>query len=360
MTTSPYDAERPPEPARRPGGRRRERRRSSGGGRGEQPMVPEAQFSSYYGRAVVKPAPWSWEIPAYLFLGGVAGGSGVLAAGAAATGQDLLRRNTRLTALTAVGLSGAALVADLGKPMRFLNMLRTVKLTSPMSVGTWIFSGYAAGASLTAAAEVDRLAERIGLRLPLGGLLRALEVPGAAVAALLGPPLSAYTSVLLSDTATPTWYAARHDLPFVFVSSAMLASSGCALVTTPPGQTGAVRALAAAGTAVELAAMRRVEQGMEPEEAEPLRTGKPRLMLRASAVLSVAGSAGALLAGHRRPAAVLSGLALAAASALTRFAVFDAGIASAKDPRHTVAPQRRRLERRRAAGRTHDSITTAG
>ena len=47
-------------------------------------------------------------------------------------------------------------------------------------------------------------------------------------------------------------------------------------------------------------------------------------------------------------------------SALTRFGVFWAGKESVKDPKYTVIPQRNRLEKRRAAGITHDSITTAG
>ncbi|MDT5255355.1 MAG: hypothetical protein QOD10_435, partial [Mycobacterium sp.] len=99
-------------------------------------MVPEAEFSSYYGRPVVKPAPWGHEVGAYLFLGGVAGGSGVLAAGAQLTGRTKLRRNARLSALVAVALGAIALVMDLGRPERFLNMMRTVKLTSPMSLGS--------------------------------------------------------------------------------------------------------------------------------------------------------------------------------------------------------------------------------
>jgi formate-dependent nitrite reductase membrane component NrfD len=117
------------------------------------PMVPEAEFTSYYGRPVVKPAPWGHDIAAYLFLGGLAGGSALLAAGAQLTGRDTLRRNCRLAAISAVGLGTVALVRDLGRPERFLNMLRTIKLTSPMSLGSWILSAFSAGAGVAAAAE---------------------------------------------------------------------------------------------------------------------------------------------------------------------------------------------------------------
>jgi hypothetical protein len=57
---------------------------------------------------------------------------------------------------------------------------------------------------------------------------------------------------------------------------------------------------------------------------------------------------------------VAAGLSLLTASALTRLAVFEAGIHSAQDPRYTIEPQKRRLAARRAAGITDDSITTAG
>ncbi|ETB18666.1 nitrite reductase, partial [Mycobacterium avium subsp. avium 11-4751] len=173
VSTSEFDSFRPPEPA---GGKRRKGkrggRRGAGDGSREMPMVPEAEFSSYYGRPVVKPAPWGHEVGAYLFLGGVAGGSGLLAAGAQLTGRDTLRRNTRLTALAAVLLSLVALVKDLGRPERFLNMLRTVKLTSPMNLGSWILSAFSAGISVAAAAEVDRMT---GQRLPLGPLRPVLR-----------------------------------------------------------------------------------------------------------------------------------------------------------------------------------------
>ena len=76
------------------------------------------EFDSYYGRPVVKAPPWKAPIAAYLFLGGVAGGSGLLAFGAQCTDRPLLRRNARLMALGTVGLGTAALIEDLGRPRR--------------------------------------------------------------------------------------------------------------------------------------------------------------------------------------------------------------------------------------------------
>ena len=365
MTTSEYDSLRPPEPAGRGRGNGRRRRRTGPGAGGadgsrEMPMVPEAEFTSYYGRPVVKPAPWGPEIAGYLFLGGVAGGSGLLAAGGQLTGQDTLRRNCRLAAISAVGLGAVALVHDLGRPERFLNMLRTFKLTSPMSVGSWILSAFSAGAGVAAAAEVDRMT---GERLPLGPLrrvLRTVEGPAGLEAAAFAPLLAVYTAVLLGDTSTPTWNHAHEELPFVFASSASLASAGLAMVTTPVAETAPARKLAVLGVIGDLLATRVMQRRMDPVAAEPLHTGRPGQMLRLSEALAIAGGIGTLLGGRRRDVAVASGVALMAASALTRFGIFEAGIASAKDPRYTIEPQKRRLAARRAAGVTDDSITTAG
>ena len=362
MSTSEFDSLRPPEPA---GGRRRRKGKSTGrpggqDGSREMPMVPEAEFSSYYGRPVVKPAPWGHEVAAYLFLGGVAGGSGLLAAGAQLTGRPTLRRNARLSALVAVMLGATALVKDLGRPERFVNMLRTIKLTSPMSIGSWILSAFSAGAGVAAAAEIDRIT---GGRLPLGPLrpiLRALEGPAGLEAGLFGPPLAVYTAVLLTDTATPTWNAAYKDLPFVFVSSASLAASGLAMITTPVSEAGPARTLAVIGAIGDLISARFTEHRMDPVTTEPLHIGTPGRMLQWSERLAAAGGLGALLGGGRRDVAALSGLTLLTASALLRFGFFEAGKESARDPRYTIEPQKRRLAARRAAGVTDDSITTGG
>jgi hypothetical protein len=362
MSTSEFDSLRPPEPV---GGRRRRKGKSTGrhggqDGSREMPMVPEAEFSSYYGRPVVKPAPWGHEVAAYLFLGGVAGGSGLLAAGAQLTGRTTLRRNTRLSALVAVSLGAVALVKDLGRPERFVNMLRTIKLTSPMSIGSWILSAFSAGAGVAAAAEIDRMS---GERLPLGPLrpvLRAVEGPAGLGAGVFAPPLAVYTAVLLTNTATPTWNAAYRDLPFVFASSASLAASGLAMITTPVAEAGPARKLAVMGAVSDLISARLTEYRMDPVTREPLHHGTPGRLLAWSERLAAAGGLGALLGGRHRGVAALSGLTLLAASAFLRFGFFEAGKESARDPRYTIEPQKRRLAARRAAGVTDDSITTAG
>jgi hypothetical protein len=110
----------------------------------------------------------------------------------------------------------------------------------------------------------------------------------------------------------------------------------------------------------DVVAMKVMERRMDPVAAEPLHHGDPGRMLRWSERLAVAGGLGTLLGGRHRVVAALSGLALMTASALTRFGVFEAGKESARHPRYTIEPQKRRLAARRAAGVTGDSITTAG
>jgi formate-dependent nitrite reductase membrane component NrfD len=328
------------------GGRTDRRKRRGGrrkGGGGDRSMVPEATFTSYYGRPIDKPSPWEADIPAYLFAGGLAAGSSLIAAGADLTNRPTLRRSGRLGAIAALTFSMVALVHDLGRPARFLNMLRVAKLTSPMSVGTWILSLYGPFAGAAAATEMVGM---LPARYRVGPLKLASYVdrPAGVLAALFAPPVAAYTAVLLADTATPSWHAAYKELPFVFVGSAAAASAGLGLVTSPLDETGPVRRMALGGAVLELLMEHRMEQSMGIT-AEPLHQGKAGRLMRTAKALTVVGAAGSLLAGRSRAVAVLSGVALLAGSACTRFGVFEAGQASAKDPKYTVVPQRERLER---------------
>jgi hypothetical protein len=306
-------------------------------------MVPDAEFTSYYGRQIVKPSPWEADIPAYLFAGGLAAGSSLLAAGADLTGRPGLRRVGRLGAISALSFSMVALVHDLGRPERFVNMLRVVKVTSPMSVGTWILSTYGPFAGAAAAAEL------VGLLPPhrrtgLLGLVARLGRPAGVIAAVTAPPVAAYTAVLLADTSTPSWHAAYRELPFVFVGSAAAASGGLGMLAAPTRDIDPARNLAIGGAVLETLMERRMERSMGVT-AEPLHSGKAGTLMRAAKSLTIAGAAGSLLAGRSRLVAALSGAALLAGSACTRFGVFEAGQASARDPKYTVVPQRERLEK---------------
>jgi hypothetical protein len=241
-------------------------------------------------------------------------------------------------AAVATGLSLVALVHDLGRPARFINMMRVFKVTSPMSVGTWLLGGYAPAAGVAAATALSG-------RLPrIGGV-------ATAGAALLGPAVTAYTAALVSDTAVPAWHDGYREMPFVFAGSAAMAAGGLGLLAAPTAETGPARNLALLGAALETAAFERMTRRIGLT-AEPYHSGRGGALIRASQLLAAAGSAGAVLSGlpvlpvrARRVAAAVSGAALLGASAATRFGVFHAGMDSANDPRYTVVPQRERLER---------------
>jgi formate-dependent nitrite reductase membrane component NrfD len=330
----------PVEMSRNGRGDRRERR---GHKRIKGSMVPEAEFVSYYGRPILKKPTWkNPDVPLYLWVGGMAGTSAVVAAIGDVSGRSTLRRGGRLVAAGGAMVGTVALIHDLGRPERFLNMLRVFKPTSALSIGSWILSPFAALASAAAASELT------GIAPPLGRL-------AGWGAAALGPPLASYTGVLLADTAVPAWHEAHGELPVLFAASAAAAGAGAQLVIT--GLTGAGRheripmvRLAVAGAAVELAAGQLVERRLEPLPGgvvDAYRTGKAGRWNRWAHILTAVGGAGALLAALRgrrgRAAAVASGTALVAGSLATRFAVFEAGMASAADPQHVVAPQRARL-----------------
>jgi polysulfide reductase-like protein len=344
MGSATGDGSRPRGDGSRPRG---DGSRSRGGGSGEQLVVPRARFRSYYGRPVLKPPVWEWRIPAYLFTGGLSAGSALLAAGADLTGRPALRRAGRLGGLASLMVSGYLLVADLGRPARFLHMLRVAKPTSPMSVGTWILSAYGAGSGLAGAAEL--LPAPLRATRP-GQLLGAAARPAGLGAAALAPGVASYTAALIAQTAVPAWHEARRELPFVFTGSAAASGGGLGMLLAPVAEAGPARRLAVTGAIAELAASRLIER--RPElETEPYRTGRAGRLRRWSQYATLAGTAAAVTVARRsRLAATAAGLALLTGSALQRFGVFDAGVASARDPKYVVVPQRERLAARGGSG----------
>jgi formate-dependent nitrite reductase membrane component NrfD len=321
-----------------PNGRRGRTGRGGGrGDRGEQLAVPRADFRSYYGRPVIKEPLWREpEAPGYLFLGGMAGASSVLALSAQACGHRELARNAKIAAAGAIGGSAAALVVDLGRPARFLNMLRVFKTSSPMSVGSWLLASYGPLAGAAAASAVTGWLPRAGAAASAG-------------AAVLGSGIATYTAALLCNTAVPAWHEAHREMPYVFVGSAASAAGGVAMLTAPPGQEGEAVTFAVLGAATELTAKQLLVRRLG-EVARPYQAGRPGKLMRIAEVLTGAALAGGVLGWRGRSASGPlirgSGLALVAASALTRFGIFEAGQASARDPGYTVGPQRDRLQQR--------------
>jgi formate-dependent nitrite reductase membrane component NrfD len=340
--------------------RPRRKRRKGGGGWGggnrEAAMVPEAEFTSYYGRQIIKSPTWkNPEVPIYFFLGGAAGTSAVIGALAEFTNRPKLARNAEYVA----GIGGLAsvvlLIDDLGRPERFLHMLRVFKPTSPLSVGSYILSPFSTFTSATAGLRllglrpVANAATKVLPFLPaVAGSFPVLRKLSALAAAAFGGPMATYTAVLIANTAVPSWHAPHDELPFVFAGSAMAAGGGITMALTPVDEAGPSRKVALTGVAVELAAIQRVEHG-HGIVSEPYHLGKAGKLLRAAKAATLSGAGITALAGKTRAGAVVGGVLLAAGSLLTRMGVFEAGLASAKDPKYTVIPQRERLEAREAA-----------
>jgi hypothetical protein len=205
-----------------------------------------------------------------------------------------------------------------------------LKVTSPMSVGSWLLAGYAPAVGVAAASALTGRVPRLG-------------AVASAAAALAGPAVAAYTGVLFSDTAVPAWHEGFREMPFVFVGSAAAAAGGLGLLAAPAGQNAPARNLALLGVAAEAAAFELMTRRMGMV-AEPYTTGRSGAYLQAGRVLSAAGAASALIGRRNRAVAALSGAALLGASAATRWAVFHAGLASVADPKYTVVPQRQRRD----------------
>jgi hypothetical protein len=290
-------------------------------------------FRSYYGKPVIKRPVWEAYVPAYFFVGGTAGAAASLRLAARLAGNERLARAATYVGAVSIGVSPGLLIADLGRPERFLNMLRMFKVTSPMSVGTWIVTG-------------SGVAGGLGTTLELTGRLPRVQLAAETASGLLGPFLATYTAALLADTSIPVWQEARRELPFVFAGSSAASAGGACTILTAPEHAAPARRLAVAGTVIQLSAGLAMRRRLDLV-AEPYKKGRIRALATAARALTAAGGLTMLLAGRSRRGAGAAGGLLLAGSACERFAIFRAGFASADDPRYTIVPQRRRVADRR-------------
>jgi hypothetical protein len=225
------------------------------------------------------------------------------------------------------------LIADLGRPERFLNMLRVFRPSSPMNLGSWVLSTVAPSAAGAALAQ----------HVPMGVAHGFADLSGA-VAGLSGLPLAGYTGVLISNTAVPAWQAGRRTLPPLFVASGMLAGAGILqLLDLRPRERAVVRNFAVTAAAADLAleAAHDRELRQVGQMARAAHEGLAGTLIRAGKAL-----AGATLVANLLPSRFgrwrdrLAGLLGIASSLATKFGVFLSGKASAADPRASFASQR--------------------
>jgi hypothetical protein len=273
----------------------------------------------YYNQPLLKPPVWTWEVPAYFFVGGVAGVAAVIAAVGAATGAGApLVRDARWIAVIGALISPALLISDLGRPDRFLNMLRVFKTRSPMSVGAWTLAAFTPAV----------LAALIWDPAPADAswMARAAGHIGSLAGAVTGLVLATYTGVLIGVTAIPVWAAHVRHLPFHFGASSLGAAVG--ILELLGHRTPSLNALGVAAAATLTLMRVHVELDRRPASG-PLKSGASGGVTRLGDLLSGPVSLVLRLAWPGEAAArAVAALAAIAGSAIARFGWMAAGRAS--------------------------------
>jgi formate-dependent nitrite reductase membrane component NrfD len=288
---------------------------------------------SYYGLPVLKAPVWTWEVPLYFFVGGIAGVSAVVAFAAQMFARDpALTRAALWVAMIGALVCPVLLIADLGRPERFLAMLRVAKIRSPMSVGAWTLVAF------SNCALVALLGNELILRGYVNWLTIGMSWAGEFTGALTGLILAAYTGVLIGATPNPVWSHNRKALPPHFLASAVGGAGG--VLELMGFLIPATNFLGFAAAAIETLLGVHFELSRLPVNA-PLHRGKSAWTFRLAGVLA---GPGALLlrlisdsAAGRRAAAIC----FLAGSLLSRYGWIWAGVASAKDPEALFQIQRK-------------------
>src|SRR5579864_5344319 len=180
------------------------------------PFPKATAETGYYGIPLLKEPQWKPEVPLYFFAGGAAGASAVVANAASWLSNDAeLVRSARWVAAAGGAVSSALLIADLGVPSRFLNMLRVFKPQSPMSMGAWTLSAFSRFSAAAAFANLMR--ERLGPFIAI----RLIENAAGALATATGLVMSSYTGVLIGATVIPVWNENVGTLPQHFAASGL-------------------------------------------------------------------------------------------------------------------------------------------
>lgn len=294
------------------------------------PMPIASPQTGYYGAPLLKEPQWTPLIPLYFFVGGAAGSLGVIGALADILGDDTdVALTSRWMALSGAVLSGALLIVDLGRPSRFLNMLRVFKPQSPMSIGSWVIAGFSASAGLASFAD---LLNALGGPRPIARLTSGVGRVGSV---LLGMPLHNYTGVLIASTAIPVWNTHRCSLPHEFGMSGLQAAVSLLELSGYDNRT-SLNLLGLLSCGAETAEFAHAISDRKPETV-PIRRGSSGALVQAAAVLSGPLPLGLRLAsiftGKRRSrtlriAAACCGIV---GSLCLRFGWLKAGKASARD-----------------------------
>lgn len=307
------------------------------------PMPIASPETGYYGQHLLKEPQWTKLIPLYFFVGGASGSLGVIGSLADALGRERkLALTARSMAFGGSVVSGALLIADLGRPSRFLNMLRVFKPQSTMSMGSWVLSGFSASAGLSSFADLLR-ARGAGGFIPI-----AASALGRIGSVLFGMPFHNYTGVLIGTTAIPVWNEHVRALPVEFGMSGLQSAVSLLELAGYEGRT-SLNVLGLASATVESAEF--IHSGLKKEpSSKVLRKGRAGLLVSAGAVLSgplpIALRVASIFAGNERARTLrrLAALSGVAGSLWMRYGWVDAGAASARDWRLPLRIEERLLK----------------
>jgi hypothetical protein len=284
--------------------------------------------TGYYGLPLLKEPAWTWQIPVYFFAGGAAGSAAVLGVAARWVGNDhKLASDCRLVAAAGTALSTGLLIWDLGRPARFLAMMRVFKPQSPMSVGAWTLAGLSTFSAAAFLAEKLKARYEIPLLAPAGNLTEILS-------AITGLPFSNYTGVLIGATAIPVWNENVASLPLHFGMSGL--NSAVSILELMGHDNRALNTLGIGACAIETGEGIHIETSNKPA-MEPLRRGKTGFVTRMGGLLSgpfpLALRVAAAFANKRRARQLrrVAAVSSIAGSMLTRIAWVHAGHVSARD-----------------------------
>lgn len=294
------------------------------------PMPIASPETGYYGQPLLKEPQWTQLIPFYFFVGGASGALGVIGSLADVIGRDRdLARTARWMAFGGASLSGVLLVTDLGRPKRFLNMLRVFKPQSAMSMGSWVFSGFAASASALSFADALRAINVDGIPAKLASAF------GRTGSVLFGMPFHNYTGVLIGATAIPVWNSHVRSLPREFGMSGLQSAVSLLELAGYERRTSLnVLGLLSAGTeTAEFASA----MSKKTEVSKPLKRGRSGLLVTAGSMLSgpipIALRVASMFAGEKRGKSLrrMAAWSGVLGSVCLRYGWVQAGSASARD-----------------------------
>ncbi len=235
--------------------------------------------TGYYEVPMLKAPQWTWAVPLYFFVGGATGSLGVIGSLADVLGgREELAARARWLALGGAGLSSILLIGDLGRPSRFLNMLRIFKPQSAMSIGSWVLSAFSTSAA--ASSFADLLRTRFGSALPV----KLISGAGRVGSTLFGMPLHNYTGVLIGASVIPVWNNRIKSLPRDFGMSG-LQSAVSVLELAGHSDSCALNGLGLLAAGVESYESADILRSHD-RELKPLKRGYSGFLVQAGAVLS--------------------------------------------------------------------------